>query len=173
MATEPAYRLNWKSGEKNLLIVSVGTGAAESLGATAAAPNKNIVSTVAGLPGELMYSIQVDQDINCRIIGRCTYGVHLDREILDLVPRQLADGMTMDQQYQAPEIPLSTGLGRQFLYARYNANLSRKGLDALGFQTVDPAIIQKMDAVENISVLTDIGRASGEFVKLSHFGSFT
>jgi hypothetical protein len=79
----------------------------------------------------------------------------------------------MDQQYQAPEIPLSTGLGRQFLYARYNANLSRKGLDALGFQTVDPAIIQKMDAVENISVLTDIGRASGEFVKLSHFGSFT
>jgi hypothetical protein len=172
MATEPAYRLNWTTGEKNLLIVSVGTGAAESLGATAAAPNKNIVSTVAGLPGELMYSIQVDQDINCRTIGRCTHGAHLDREILDLVPRRRVEGMTMDEQYMAPEIPLSTGLGRQFLYARYNANLSRKGLDALGFQTVDSAIIQKMDAVENIPVLTDIGRSAAEDVQPAHFGPF-
>jgi patatin-like phospholipase/acyl hydrolase len=40
MATEPAYRLNRETGEKNLLIVSVGTGAAASLGATAASPNK-------------------------------------------------------------------------------------------------------------------------------------
>lgn len=30
MASEPAYKLNWKKGEYNLLIVSVGTGAAES-----------------------------------------------------------------------------------------------------------------------------------------------
>src|SRR5882724_10225060 len=89
MATEPAYKLNWKKGEGNLLIVSVGTGAAESLGATAASPNKNIVSTVAGLPGELMYGIQVDQDINCRTVGRCTFGAHMDREIMDLVPRQV------------------------------------------------------------------------------------
>jgi len=172
MATEPAYRLNWKTGEENLLIVSVGTGAAESLGATAAAPNKNIVSTMAGLPGELMYSIQVDQDINCRTIGRCTYGAHLDREILDLVPRQLVEGMSMEEQYKAPQIPLPTGLGRQFLFARYNANLSRSGLDRLGFQTIDPAIIQKMDAVENIPALTDIGRAAGECVTAAHFGPF-
>lgn len=172
MATEPAYRLNWKTGEENLLIVSVGTGAAESLGATAAAPNKNIVSTVAGLPGELMYSIQVDQDINCRTTGRCTYGAHLDREILDLVPRQPVEGMSMEEQYKAPKTPLSTGLGRQFLYARYNANLSRSGLDTLGFQTVNPAIIQKMDAVENIPVLTEIGRAAGECVNSAHFGPF-
>src|SRR6202012_3054179 len=73
MATEPAYRLNWPKGERNLLVISIGTGAAESLGATAAAPNKNIVSTVAGLPGELMYAMQIDQDINCRMVGRCTY----------------------------------------------------------------------------------------------------
>jgi hypothetical protein len=172
MATEPAYRLNWKTGEENMLIVSVGTGAAESQGATAAAPNRNIVSTVAGLPGELMYSIQVDQDINCRTIGRCTYGAHLDREILDLVPRQLLDGMSIEEQYKAPEVALSTGLGRQFLYARYNANLSRSGLDRLGFPTVDPAIIQKMDAVENIPVLTEIGRAAGECVTAAHFGPF-
>lgn len=172
MATEPAYRLNWKTGEKNLLLISVGTGAAESLGATAAAPNRNIVSTVAGLPGELMYGIQVDQDINCRSVGRCTYGAHLDREILDLVPRQLVAGTTAEQQYDAPEIPLLTDLGRRFLYARYNADLSRQGLDGLGFTNVDPASIQKMDAVENIETLLSVGRSAGKKVAVAHFGSF-
>jgi len=172
MATEPAYCLNWKTGEDRLLVISVGTGAAESLGATAARPNKNIVSTVAGLPGELMYGIQVDQDVNCRTIGRCTYGAHLDREILDLIPRQLRPGMTMEQQYAASRVPLSTNLGRQFLYARYNADLSATGLAGLGFPIVDAASIQKMDAVENIPILTEIGRAAAQSVTADHFGSF-
>jgi uncharacterized protein len=172
MATEPAYRLNWKTGEDDLLIVSVGTGAAESLGATAASPNKNIVSTVAGLPGELMYGIQVDQDISCRTVGRCTFGAHLDREIMDLVPRQIRDGMTLEEQYAAPAVQLSTNLNRRFLYARYNTDLSAAGLKHLGFSHVDAASIQKMDAVGNIPVLTEIGRAAAQRVATDHFGSF-
>ena len=172
MATDPAYRLNWKRGEDKLLIVSVGTGAAESLGATAASPNKNIVSTVAGLPGALMYGIQVDQDVSCRSVGRCTFGAHLDREMMDLVPRQLREGMTVEEQYAAPAVPLSTNLGRHFLYARYNADLSGAGLENLGFPQVDPASIQKMDAVGNIPVLLAIGRAAADRVDIDHFGSF-
>ena len=180
MATDPAYRLNWKKGEDNLLIVSIGTGAAESLGATAARPNKNIVSTVAGLPGALMYGMQVDQDINCRTVGRCTFGAHLDRELLDLVPRTLGDttgdtscgGLTLEEQYASPAVPLSTNLGRHFLYARYNADLSASGLEGLGFSEVNAASIQKMDAVENISVLLEIGRAAGKHVEAAHFGPF-
>lgn len=172
MATEPAYGLNWMAGEKNLLLISVGTGASESLGATAAAPNRNLVSTVTGLPGELMYGIQVDQDISCRTVGRCTYGSHLDLEILDLVPRQVVGGGTLEQHYAAPAIPLSTDLGRRFLYARYSADLSRTGLDKLGFQRVDAASIQKMDAVENIETLLEIGRAAGKSARAAHFGPF-
>lgn len=172
MATEPAYRLNWAKGEKNLLLVSVGTGAAESEGATAAAPNKNIVSTVAGLPGALMYAMQVDQDISCRTVGRCTFGAPLDRELLDLVPREREEGMTIDECYAAPKIPLATDLGRHFLYARYNADLSRTGLDALGFPDVDPTNIQKMDCPDNIPALLMIGRAAANDVRPEHFGSF-
>jgi hypothetical protein len=172
MATEPAYRLNWTKGEKNLLLISIGTGAAESLGATAAAPNKNIVSTVAGLPGALMYAMQVDQDISCRSVGRCTYGAPLDRELMDLVPRKLQDGMTLEESYTAPTIPLTQDLGRSFLYARYNADLSRAGLDALGFSDVDPDNIQKMDCADNIPMLLRIGQAASGEVLPEHFGSF-
>ncbi|HEY4959236.1 MAG TPA: hypothetical protein VII29_00135 [Terriglobales bacterium] len=172
MATEPAYRLNWRTGEKNLLLVSVGTGAAEAMGTTAASPNMNIVSNVAGIPGGLMNTIQIDQDINCRTVGRCTYGAHLDSEVMDLVPRQVHEGMTRDEYYAAPPIPLSTDLGKRFLYCRYNIDLSSKGLGALGFPKVDSASIQKMDAVENIPALTEIGIAAGRQVDAAHFGPF-
>jgi hypothetical protein len=172
MATEPAYRLNWKKGEKNLLVISVGTGAAESLGAAAVRPNKNILSTVEGLPGDLMYGSQLDQDINCRTVGRCTFGSHLDREILDLIPRELHEGMTVEQEYAAPPIPLSTDLGRHFLYARYNADLSSRGLTELGFPHADASSIQKMDDANNIPILTDIGRAAAQQVSAKHFGEF-
>jgi hypothetical protein len=155
MATLPPYRLNWKTGEKNLLLVSVGTGAADALGATAAAPNKNIFASVTGLPTELMYGSLVDQDINCRTIGRCTWGSRLDSEILDLVPSEA----------------LERDLNRHFLYSRYNADLSRKGLDSMGFTELNPVSIQRMDAVENMRELLAIGRVASQHVDQEHFGS--
>jgi uncharacterized protein len=172
MATEPAYRLNWPKGERELLLISVGTGAAESLGAIAASPNKNIFSTAAGLPGTLMYGMQVEQDIACRTIGRCTYGAPLDHELVDLVPREVQPGEAAKQENDTRPIPLSTDLGRHFTYARYNADLSLEGLVRLGFSNVNPAFIQKMDAIENISLLAEIGRAAGELVDAAHWGAF-
>jgi uncharacterized protein len=172
MATEPAYKLNWSKGEKNLLLISIGTGAAESAGATASAPNKNIVSTVAGLPGALMYAMQVDQDISCRTVGRCTFGAPLDRELMDLVPREQKEGMTLEECYLAPKVPLTIDLGRHFLYARYNADLSRAGLNALGFPDVNPDNIQKMDCPDNIATLLKIGQAAAKEVHPEHFGPF-
>jgi uncharacterized protein len=114
----------------------------------------------------------VDQDISCRTVGRCTFGVHLDREFMDLVPRQVREGITLEEQYATPAVPLSTNLGRQFLYVRYNADLSADGLKDLGFPHVDAANIQKMDAVGNIPILTEIGRAAAQRVEPAHFGLF-
>jgi hypothetical protein len=172
MATEPAYRLGWATGEDRLLLVSVGTGASERLGATAAAPNRNVFSTVTGLPGDLMYGIQVDQDVSCRTIGRCTHGGLLDRELIDLVPRHVSPDATVDEHLKAPPVPLSTNLGRRFLYTRYNADLSEAGLRELGLPTIVPGQIQRMDAVENIPDLLKVGRAASVQVDPSHFGPF-
>lgn len=84
MATHPLYRLGWNTGEENLLLISIGTGMADdpSFGG-----NINIVSNLAGIPGTLMRGIQVEQDINCRITGRCTYGDFIDRELRDITCR--------------------------------------------------------------------------------------
>lgn len=171
MATIPAYRLNWKTGERNLLLISVGTGSAPSPG-DGDPGGSNLVSTVAGLPGQLMYGIQVDQDINCRVVGRCSYGAPIDRELLDLVPAGTEGDLGQEANLQAPVKPLSEDLGRAFLYARYNADLSTEGLKALGCSDLDSEQVQKMDNVSQMENLYRIGRCAAREVNLAHFGSF-
>ncbi len=150
MATHSAYKLNWERGEDKLLVVSVGTGSATSEG-----EYRNLGNTLMELPTNLMYAIQIDQDINCRTFGKCTYGPEIDRELGDMVP-------TADEDTH-----------RDFTYVRYNADLSEKGLKALGLGHLDPEKVQKMDSVKNIKDLQLVGAKTAiEQVNLKHLGSF-
>jgi predicted acylesterase/phospholipase RssA len=162
MATEQGFRLNWASGEDKLLVISVGTGAAAVLDDEVEDPNRGLIGNVAALPSALMYAAMVDQDTNCRSIGRCVHAAPIDREIGDMIPRE-ADGKM---------IPLSQDLGRRFLYARYNADLSREGLNALGLNDIKPKNVQKLDSVDYIPDLRKVGRKLAEEIKIDHFGSF-
>jgi hypothetical protein len=175
-ATDPAYRLNWPKGERNLLLVSVGTGAAASQGAAADDPESNMLRTGVGIPGALMYGSLVDQDINCRAVGRCVHGDVIDRELLDMVPRQGPDEGTFATRLARERVPLSTDLGRAFLYARYNVDLGADGLETLGFtaREVDPANAQRMDKAdpEHIDLLLKIGTKAAAQVDARHFGPF-
>src|SRR5690242_4665346 len=96
MATHPAYKLGWETGEKNLLVMSVGTGSAPRTDSEVYGGGKNAISNLVYFPSALMYGAAVDQDINCRMIGRCIHGgaydkalgrcdTQIDREIGDLV----------------------------------------------------------------------------------------
>ena len=164
MATDPAYRLEWPRGEDQLLIVSVGTGTAETLSEDAA--GRNIIASVKDVPNALMLGSLVDQDINCRALGRCTYGERIDSELGDMIPsREGTDGK--------PEpIPLAEDHGRAFLYARYNADLGPKGLEKLGLPDVEPSKVQSLDSIDAIGDLRRVGRAVADRVSLDHFGPF-
>jgi uncharacterized protein len=173
-ATDPAYRLNWPTGERQLLLVSVGTGAAPTEGATAEDPQNNMLSTGIALPTALMYGSLIDQDINCRAVGRCTYGDVIDRELLDMVPREGPDEGTLHERLARAPVPLSTDLGRRFLYARYNVDLSTPALARLGFGDVDPATVRKMDKADpsHIELLLKVGTSAASQVDARHFGTF-
>jgi predicted acylesterase/phospholipase RssA len=173
-ATDPAYNLNWEGGEDKLLLISVGTGASATTGATADDPESNMLATGVGIPSALMYGALIDQDINCRAIGRCVYGAEIDRELLDMVPRTGPASGGYDQRRARPLTPLAQNTGRQFLYARYNVDLSEANLRALAFDRVDPKSVQKMDNAtsENIETLLAVGAASAKQVQRDHFGAF-
>lgn len=160
MATQEEFGLGWKKGENSLLVMSVGTGSAAKVESEMS--GKNAVANLVSFPGALMYGAQVDQDINCRTVGRCVHGAPIDRELGDLVPRR-GDG---DDR---KPVPLSEDLGRQFLYARYNADLTGEWLAARGLGKISPANVSQLDSVEYVPDLVRVGRALAKEVKAEHF----
>jgi hypothetical protein len=134
-----------------------------------------MLSTGLGIPTALMYASGVDQDVNCRATGRCTFGSVIDRELLDMVPREGSDEGTLAQRLARPPVPLSQDLGRAFLYARYNVDVSEEGLQRLDLgEDADPTKVQKLDNGdrEHIDLLLRIGTKAAAQVDVSHFGPF-
>lgn len=110
-----------------------------------------------------MYAMQVDQDINCRTVGRCAYGAPIDRELNDMIP--------MDEEGNI--LQLSQNTKRHFLYMRYNADISQQGLDDLGLQHIESDHVREMDSVKYINELETVGKAvAKQQVSIEHFGSF-
>jgi hypothetical protein len=166
MATLPQYRLNWPVGETKMMLISVGTGAAAAVGRNLNASGQLAPVNAAHLPGVLMGGAAIDQDINCRTVGRCVFGAAIDREIGDMIPRR-PDPLTGDV------IPFNEDCGRQFLYARYNPDVSREGLDALGLKEVNPDHVQALDQIEYIDEMRSVGKAyAAKFVDMAPFQRF-
>jgi uncharacterized protein len=154
MATSPEYRVGWPAGEDRLMLVSVGTGSVYHPLPDVKLFGKSLLSNAMTIPGALMTSISVENDINCRTIGRCVYGDRLDTEIGSLIP------------VETPASP------RQFLYARYNPDISQDGLAAAGLGDVKADRL-RLDNVAAIPDLIRIGEKAADAVDLpAQFSSF-
>jgi hypothetical protein len=166
MATLPQYRLNWPVGETKMMLISIGTGAAAAVNRDLNVRGQLAPINAAHLPGVLMGGAAIDQDINCRAIGRCVFGEQIDREIGDMIPRQ-------GDPLKGSTVPLEQDCGRQFLYARYNPDVSRDGLDALGLHKIDPDHVQALDQIQYIGEMQSVGREyAARFVDMRPFQRF-
>jgi len=140
MATVEPYNLNWPAGEDKILLVSIGTGTNPKANANLQPPDMNLLYNSASLPLTLMFAALNEQDFLCRVFGQCLAGDPLDQEIGDLIGKQ------------GPVKP------KLFTYLRYNAELTFKGLAELGLPHIRPEEVQKIDSVEHIDDLQQIGR---------------
>jgi len=148
----PAEIPRWNTGLDDMLIVSVGTGTSAGQNFSLRPEEMTILFNAKTIPSALMYAALNEQDALCRVFGECVEGPPLDREIGALMP---SHG------------PLDAKL---FRYARYNAELTREGLAALGCGMIDPAKVQQLDSVDAIDDLRTIGRAvAAQRVKADHF----
>lgn len=155
MATHEAYRLCWPTGPDRLLLVSVGTGRRPARGAHAAPAGSHLVDQVAVTLNALMGATAVQQDVLCRMLGRCRFGEPIDAELGGLAPAR-------------------TGLAPSlFSYVRYDADLSPAGLAALGLGDLDAEAIGRLDAVDHMAELRAVGRAvAARDVDVSHLDGF-
>ena len=154
MATLPEYRLGWPTGESEMLVVSVGTGTSPKEDDRLQPGDMNLLFNVKSVPAALMYAALNEQDLLCRVFGRCRHGAMIDREVGDLSG---SEGIL-------PQ--------RLFSYVRYNAELTRDGLDALDLPDVVPEDVQKLDSVAHIDDLRRVGRAAATEVSIDHFAGF-
>jgi hypothetical protein len=60
-----------------------------------------------------------------------------------------------------------------FTYLRYNAELTREGLDGLGCPDIEPRAVQKLDSIDGIPALQHVGRRVAETkLREQHFDAF-
>ena len=152
MATSAPYRLCWPTGADNMLLVSVGTGSIPGDRLSLAPRQMNLLYEVGAVPRALMFAALNQQDMLCRMFGHTLAGPPIDGELGHMQGAQ------------------DSGLPKLFTYVRYNAELTRPGLDALGLPGIDPAQVQRLDGVRFMPALMQLGRAAAAAqVRGDHF----
>ena len=162
MATLPEYRLSWEAAEDRMLLVSVGTGAVSGADPALKASQMTLLYHARTVPSALLDASQTEQDVLCRIVGRCRFGAPIDTEIGDLV--QEGDALASDRAGPFRE--------RKFTYLRYNPIVTRDGLAELGLSGIQPEHVQALDSPNYLAELMEVGRAYAQRVDLAQFGAF-
>jgi hypothetical protein len=163
MATVEAYNLGWPAGEKEMLLVSIGTGTSPEANKNLAPGQMNLLYNAGSIPSALMFAAGNEQDFLCRVFGQCLVGDPLDREVGDLIkPRDVQKG------YPGNRGPCA----KLFTYLRYNAELSEDGLKDLGLSQLNPKDVQQLDSVDHIPEMQQVGRAVARKVAIEHFAGF-
>ena len=155
MATIAPYKMEWPVGEDRLLVVSIGTGTSPQANADLEPGEMNVMYNATSIPSALMSAALNEQDLLCRVFGRCLAGEELDREVGDL---KNAKG--------------AVGPDKLFTYVRYNAELTLEGLKKLGLSGIKPEQVQQLDSVLHVSELQQVGQAIAKSVTLELFARF-
>jgi hypothetical protein len=142
----------WQTGADRMLIVSVGTGTSPDARQGLEPGDMNLLFNASAIPSALMFAVLNEQDLLCRVFGECRAGDPIDREVGDLVG-------------SAGPLPREQKL---FSYLRYNAELTREGLNALGCRDIEPASVQQLDSIDGIPDLRRVGRKVAETKVLEH-----
>lgn len=160
MATAAPYRMNWRTGADQLLIVSVGTGSAAKARPSLQAGDLWLLDHAKNIPGALMNAAAAGWDMACRTLGDCLYGGFLDREVLTMCPPQVAT-------------PTST-VPKLFTYVRYDPDVSAQGLADLGLaDRVKPEQVQTLDSVDFIPQIQLVGQTfAAHAVQPAHLSGF-
>lgn len=154
MATAPSYRLGWPTGEARMLLVSVGTGVITHARPDLSPHDMGMLFNMVAVPQALLQATSAQQDMLCRLLGRCRVGAAIDTEVGTLIGEEIA------------------GLPKLFTYLRYDATLSREGLDALGLTHIQPEDLQHLAPVAHLAEMQEVGKRVAHDVRADHFAGF-
>ena len=141
VATAAPYGMGWSTGVDKLTLVSVGTGVAAKADRQLSPARMHYLYTAQNAPRMMLAAADAEQDLLCRIFGRCIAGPPIDAEVGDMRTGAVA---------------------QMFTYARFNPGLDDASLAALGCGDVDADRIAALDAVDQLEAMSRIGAAAAE-----------
>ena len=146
----------WQSGEDRMLLVSVGCGEAKDATFSIDEAGGILPKTAARVPSDLMSAYAMENDIMCRMLGRCVFGPDID--------------LLYQQMLRTPE---ETGHARAFSYIRYNPEVSKRGLKALGVRDWD-SLEMGMADIDKLGRMEEVGRLTvqQQVDVYAHFAGF-
>lgn len=153
MATLPEYRIGFPEGEKELLLVSVGTGQREMHYGDGEGQicDMYLPGHIRAILVTLMAGAVMQQDLLCRIQGACRFGAPIDSEVGNLIQQ-------------------NNGRPKAFTYLRYNYRYSDT--------EVKPVLARlkcewELDSLRLIPFVRERGAAYAQTaVQTGHFGGF-
>jgi uncharacterized protein len=148
--TSVEQRFQFPTGEKNLLLVAVGTGEAAPEATPEEAQDRNVIGWASALPSFLLADAKRQNEIFLRAISRNPQPLLGDEELSEVNADLL------------PSDPALT-------YVRFDFNFSALGALGLDELISKRQLLARMDNVEFWSELLDIGNAVAREVDVSHF----
>jgi patatin-like phospholipase/acyl hydrolase len=153
VATLKGFHFQWKTGEDNLLLVSIGTGLWEERKSADDAANSRLWDWAKEVPSMLIEDASWLNQIMLQYLSRSISPWHIDREIGDLS----SDLLTTEPALS---------------YIRYNIRLEEQTLNGLGLAALVSKLddLREMSAGKMCSYHAEIGkRAAEQQVKSEHF----
>lgn len=142
----PAYNLCWPTGPDQLQVISVGTGSMRTMFPKKEAQKIHMLDQLGHVAPAIMSSTNENQDLACRVLGKCVYGSEINSEIGDL----------LDLETEGVNTKL-------FGYIRYNLELDK--LESNRITAVD----NKLDRLELMPLFKTIGEEyASDTVKREH-----
>ena len=149
MATLPEYKLNWKTGADNMLLVSIGTGLMQKSSSAL-----HIGSSAKNVIYALMSTSSAEQDLLCRSFGKVLAGEKIDSEVGDRINKLAIGGKSL------------------YSYIRYNADLDSERLNKKGF-SFNKKISFQLDDLNSMAACQRVGQHYAELAfREDHFENF-
>jgi len=153
IATLDRHRIQWETGVDKMLLVSVGTGTGALEMIDRHGKEMDVLQVARTLPLVQLGGASIEQDLLCRVFGRCEAGEPIDSEVDDLM------------NSVGPCEP------RLFTYARYDLTFTSTAFKDYGLGHIDPKALD-FDSFAKLDELKEVGKVLAEKVKAEQFAKF-
>jgi len=154
-ATDPDYKIKWKTGENQLLIVSVGTGYSTPVIERGKAKNYTALQWAPYAVGILMEDANVQQNILMQSLGK-QYKKPRAKKIVEA--NKASEPILQSLEEISEKVP-----EKLFSYCRYTTSFTKKRFEQLGLPpSFKPEDFAEMDCVDKMEQLSKIGERIAE-----------